>query len=143
VADRKGRYPKSLRVNPTEQGRPTRVRRMTSVTGTQIRYLARRLIPPIEAVVVQNLYVVQAGDRIDLVANKLLGDPLQYWRISDANLQFDPLQLCSEPGRRLRIPAPLGDARYGRLGEPSARGTTSSAPAPVSDEHDDDEGGTN
>jgi len=116
---------------------------MTSATGTEIRYLARRLIPPIDSVVVQSLYVVQAGDRIDLVANKLLGDPLQYWRIGDANLQFDPLELCSEPGSKLRIPAPLGDARYGRMGEPSASGTTSSAPAPVSDVHDSEEGGTN
>jgi hypothetical protein len=49
---------------------------------------------------------VQASevDRLDLVAFRALRDPLQAWRIADANLAMDPLGLCRRAGDPLRLP---------------------------------------
>ena len=46
---------------------------------------------------------VVAGDRLDLLAARYFGDPLQYWRIADANPAPSPDELL-EPGRVLIIP---------------------------------------
>jgi nucleoid-associated protein YgaU len=49
------------------------------------------------------MHRVRSGDRLDLLAQRYFGDPLQYWRIVDANRRFDPDDLL-EPGTLLRIP---------------------------------------
>jgi nucleoid-associated protein YgaU len=59
-----------------------------------------RLVAPTEPALVHR---VQAGDRLDLLAARYFGDPLQYWRIADANPALSPDQLL-EPGRVLSIP---------------------------------------
>jgi nucleoid-associated protein YgaU len=46
---------------------------------------------------------VVAGDRLDLMAFRYFGDPLQYWRIVDANPTVAPESLL-EVGRILSIP---------------------------------------
>ncbi len=46
---------------------------------------------------------VVAGDRLDLLAARYFGDPLQFWRIADANPARSPDELI-EPGRVLVIP---------------------------------------
>jgi nucleoid-associated protein YgaU len=46
---------------------------------------------------------VVAGDRLDLLAARYFGDPLQFWRIADANPAASPDELL-EPGRTLIIP---------------------------------------
>lgn len=46
---------------------------------------------------------VVAGDRLDLLAQRYFGDPLQYWRIVDANPTLEPEALL-EPGTLLSIP---------------------------------------
>ncbi len=48
-------------------------------------------------------HVVVAGDRLDTLAQRYYGDPLQFWRIVDANPVAFPEQLL-EPGRVLTIP---------------------------------------
>jgi nucleoid-associated protein YgaU len=48
-------------------------------------------------------HVVQAGDRIDLLAYRYLGDPTLWWVICDYNDIFFPLDL--ELGAVLRIPS--------------------------------------
>ena len=48
-------------------------------------------------------HVVEAGDRLDLLAHRYYGDPLQYWRIADANPTESPADLL-ERGRVLHIP---------------------------------------
>ncbi len=55
----------------------------------------------VPATVIQHL--VQAGDRLDLLAWRYFGDPLQYWRIADANPTLDPDELL-EVGRTISIP---------------------------------------
>lgn len=47
-------------------------------------------------------YTVRPGDRLDLVAARLLGDPHAYWRLADANP--GDLAALEEPGRELDLP---------------------------------------
>jgi hypothetical protein len=49
------------------------------------------------------LHTVVAGDRIDLLAHRYLGDVKLWWIICDYNDIFFPLEL--EPGSDLRIPS--------------------------------------
>jgi nucleoid-associated protein YgaU len=46
---------------------------------------------------------VSAGDRLDMIAAKIGGDPEQYWRICDANNVMHPLELTNEPGTTIKI----------------------------------------
>jgi hypothetical protein len=73
-----------------------------------IVYKKRRFIPPGERMhLFQDIVVVVGGDRLDIIAARMLGDPEQFWRICDANDAMHPLDLTSEPGRILRIAVPL------------------------------------
>jgi len=76
--------------------------------GTTVAYLRRRFIPRPEDLVLQQEHLVAEGDRIDNLAAQHLGDPLQYWRICDANRAMCPAELTTTPGRRLRIALPEG-----------------------------------
>jgi hypothetical protein len=76
--------------------------------GTVIRYLNRRIIPPADQFSTMRQYVVVQGDRIDVVANTQMGDPLLYWILCDANGASDPDALTAEPGRVLLITLPAG-----------------------------------
>ena len=68
--------------------------------GQELTLYVPRTVPPTPAVL---LHRVSAGDRLDLLAQRFFGDPLQYWRIVDANPSFAPEELL-EPGTLLRIP---------------------------------------
>jgi hypothetical protein len=76
--------------------------------GTEIRYLNRRIIPQPDQYATMRQYVVVQGDRIDMVANAQMGDPLLFWILCDANAASDPDALVAEPGRVLRITLPAG-----------------------------------
>ena len=51
-------------------------------------------------------YTVAQGDRPDLAAYKILGDPEQFWQLCDANLVQRPADLTASPGARLLVPGP-------------------------------------
>ena len=77
----------------------------TTPDGTVLRYVQRRFIPRVSLFTTLALHKVQQGDRIDVLAARYLGDPLQYWRVCDANLAVrpsDPLDL----GKSVSIPGP-------------------------------------
>lgn len=67
-----------------------------------IAYVRRRFIPQALAAAVGA--VVAPYDRPDLLAARVLGDPLLYWRIADANAVTDPTELTDQPGRRVAVP---------------------------------------
>ena len=71
-----------------------------------IRYIERRFLPPANSGVTVAEHPVVQGDRIDTIAARYLGDPLQFWRIVDANDVMRPEELTSEIGRRIRIALP-------------------------------------
>ena len=93
---------------------------LTYVTpmGEAISYLARRIVPqpgaPNFATVAQ--HTVHAGDRLDLIAAKYLGDPLIFWLICDANGAITPQDLVATPGAVVNITTPQGVT-----GAPNAR----------------------
>lgn len=76
--------------------------------GAQTVYLRRRLLPPGDRFSLLQEHVVTEGDRLDTVTARYLGDPLQFWRVADANDAMNPFDLTAEVGRRLRITLPEG-----------------------------------
>ena len=77
-----------------------------SADGREIAYKRRRFLPQAsELTVVAELTLVQ-GDRLDLIAARMLGDAEQFWRVCDANLALNPLALAAEPGSVIQVATP-------------------------------------
>lgn len=74
--------------------------------GRGIPYISRRFLPPSGSIPLLGQIIVAQGDRLDLISSRTVGDPEQSWRICDANLAMNPVQLTSLPGRRLVVPLP-------------------------------------
>ena len=72
--------------------------------GREIVYVTRRFLPrPASLLSIGHVTVAEA-DRLDLIATRVLGDPLAWWRLPDANLAQHPDEL-EEPGRVLVVAA--------------------------------------
>lgn len=80
--------------------------RYTLPNGTHVLYKRRRFLPQGESMPQLFSVPVLAGDRLDLIAARTLGDPSQFWRIADANDAMNPFDLVARPGISLRIPNP-------------------------------------
>lgn len=76
--------------------------------GRNVAYLERRFLPDPSLFADLGEHVVSAGDRMDNIAYRYLGDPEQYWRIADANIGMQPEDLVAELGSRIRITLPEG-----------------------------------
>jgi hypothetical protein len=74
----------------------------------EVAYLRRRFVPQPESIVAPIEHAVVQGDRLDNVTARYLRDPEQFWRLCDANRAMIPDDLVRMPGRRLRIPIPIG-----------------------------------
>jgi nucleoid-associated protein YgaU len=74
--------------------------------GVDVPYLKRRLLPQADSLAVMGLVTVAPGQRLDVLSARYQGDPLQYWRIADANDAMNPFDLLATPGRQLRVPQP-------------------------------------
>jgi nucleoid-associated protein YgaU len=93
---------------PTSRYHGIAAAQLTLPDGTVIAYLRRRFVPPPENFTVLQEHVVTAGDRLDNLAARYLGDPLQFWRICDANRAMRPDELVEVVGQRLAIALPEG-----------------------------------
>jgi hypothetical protein len=71
-------------------------------------YVRRRIVPPPEAFAVLGVHTVVAGERLDHIAARELGDPEIFWRLCDANRALRPEELTETLGRRLLITLPEG-----------------------------------
>jgi len=80
----------------------------TDSRGDQVRYVRRRFIPPASSFALLNRYRVVQGDRVDVLGARLLGDPLAYWRLCDANEALDPDDVTAVPGAFIRVTLPPG-----------------------------------
>ena len=78
----------------------------TDALGRTQTYVCRRFLPQGEQQPLLVEVTVTEGDRLDLIATRTLGDPLQFWRICDANDAMNPYDLTDEPGRVLRVSVP-------------------------------------
>jgi hypothetical protein len=76
--------------------------------GGQVSYVSRRFIPPAGSFAALQRYQVQQGDRPDTIAAAVLGNPLSYWQICDANQVLDPAGLTAVPGAFIVITLPAG-----------------------------------
>jgi hypothetical protein len=72
-----------------------------------VTYVHRRFVPRPERLAETGRVPVAQGDRIDLVAERQLGDPALYWRLCDANGVLDPAEL-EQVGRWVRVTLPEG-----------------------------------
>lgn len=79
---------------------------MTLPDGRSVAYKRRRFVPPADGQPLLVEVTVGQGERLDLITARVLGDPEQFWRICDANIALDPLELTEEPGRLLRVALP-------------------------------------
>ncbi len=77
-------------------------------TGEEIVHLRRRFVPPTERFHVLGEQRVAPGERHDLLAARLLGDPEAFWRLCDANAVLGPEELTQLPGGRVRVTLPEG-----------------------------------
>jgi hypothetical protein len=74
----------------------------------EVRYLRRRPLPDLRDVRAAAIHRVGAGDRLDLVSHRYLGDATAWWRIADANGALDPEALTGPDaeGELIVIPLP-------------------------------------
>ena len=79
---------------------------LTTREGRRVAYKRRRFLPQGATLPLLAEVTVRAGDRLDLLAAKALGDPAQYWRLCDANDAMNPATLTATPGATLRIAVP-------------------------------------
>lgn len=94
--------------NPSSRYYGFEVEQITLANGTVVSYLSRRIIPPMSLYTKTQNYSVVAGDRLDNLTARFLGDPILFWMIADANGAEDADALTAEPGRVLLIPLVSG-----------------------------------
>lgn len=92
------------------------IEQLVTPDGTEVKYLARRIVPQSAVYLSTQAYVVSDGDRLDNLAARFLGDPLLYWMICDANGASDPDELTAQPGRQIAIPIPASTPAGARNG---------------------------
>jgi hypothetical protein len=77
--------------------------------GRKIKYRERRCLPQGRSLPLLQDVDLAPSDRLDLIAARILGDPLLFWRICDANNCMNPFDLTGEDAlkfrRRLRAPS--------------------------------------
>jgi hypothetical protein len=95
---------------PNSRYHTTPIRIVTDADGRETAVLARRMVPKPEAFVVQSEYAIRAGDRLDVVAWRTIGDAEAFWQLADANRALHPAAIVTDEnvGRRLLVPMPLG-----------------------------------
>ena len=97
-----------MRFPATSRYANTEIATVETPDGTTTVYLRRRFVPQPERFSTLQEHVVIQGDRLDNVTARYLGDPLQFWRVCDANRAMRPEALVEKLGRRLRITLPEG-----------------------------------
>lgn len=73
---------------------------VVDAAGDHHLLLVPRMVPEPPAT---GRYVVQPGDRLDLLAHVALGDSTKWWILADANQQRDPRTL-EDVGAIIRLP---------------------------------------
>lgn len=71
-----------------------------------IAYKRRRFVPPLSDATRVIEHRLAAGERLDTITARYLGDPTQFWQICDANLILRPEELEAEAGRVVHVAMP-------------------------------------
>ena len=72
----------------------------TTSTGETVLALKLRRLPPVQG----DAQVVQAGDRLDLIAQARVGDATQFWHVADVNTALDGRTLVETVGDTINVP---------------------------------------
>jgi hypothetical protein len=70
----------------------------------QVSYVRWRIISPPDPTLTVIEHIFSAGDRLDTITARYLGDPLLFWQICDANNVLSPAEL-EDPGHVIKINA--------------------------------------
>jgi hypothetical protein len=81
---------------------------LTQADGRTVVYVQRQFLPASENFAPLQTIVVAAGDRLDNLAARHIGDPLQFWRLCDSNGAMQPEALVAKAGSLLIITLPEG-----------------------------------
>lgn len=92
--------------DPTSRYARVETAEFTDRDGRRIAHVRRRFLPQGGRMPLLAVVAVRPGDRIDIIAARVLGDPEHFWRVCDANDAMDPQELTEENGRALRVPVP-------------------------------------
>jgi hypothetical protein len=79
----------------------------TTAAGQSVAYVRRRFIAQPSAFASLGQHTVAQGERLDNMSWSVLGDPLLYYRLCDANGAMRPEEL-EQTGRVVSIPLPQG-----------------------------------
>ena len=91
--------------SPNSRYKDTAILTLDMPGGEVVRYYGR--FPAPRLVLAPGVRpLVSDGVRLDQIAARVLGDPLQADRLLYANPFLDPLDCVAVPGRRLSVPAP-------------------------------------
>lgn len=91
---------------PSSRYHGVAVKQLIGADGTATPYLARRFVPAPERFATIATQRVAEGDRLDRIAARTIGDPLQYWALCDANGAIWP-QALEEAGVTIRLTLPV------------------------------------
>lgn len=80
----------------------------TTPDGRQISYATRRFLPQPDSFTLLLQHTVTDSDRLDNITNQYLDDPLQFWRVCDANDTMSPFDLTATTGETIDITLPQG-----------------------------------
>jgi hypothetical protein len=81
---------------------------LTLADGRTVVFVQRRFLPPPENFAPVQMITIVAGDRLDNLAARYLGDPQQSWRLADSNGAMQPEALVVNVGATLTITLPEG-----------------------------------
>lgn len=93
---------------PTSRYHNIETQTLEKTDGKKVVYLKRRFVPAPDRFSLLQEHVVAQGDRLDNITARYYNDPLQFWRVCDANNAMKPTELTDAIGRRLRITLPEG-----------------------------------
>ena len=101
---------------PTSRYSGIATSQLVQADGRTVVYVQRRFLPPPENFALLQTVSIVAGDRLDNLAARYLGDPEQSWRLCDANRAMQPEALVANVGAALAITLPEGVPGVGDAG---------------------------
>lgn len=93
---------------PTSRYHTIETATLPTPDGREVAYLKRRFVPAPDRLALLQEHLVVQGDRLDNITARYYNDPLQFWRLCDANAAMNPPDLTAVIGRWLRITLPEG-----------------------------------
>jgi hypothetical protein len=91
--------------SPTSRYANSQMTTVVRADGKTVSCLALRMLPLPSAMLSVSTVTVPSGERLDATANRVFGDPLQYYRLCDANGAMNPFLLVDDMGPVLRVPS--------------------------------------